>query len=120
MLELHKLQITGDDMKVWNISSADDFLYRSTLFIIPNGTINRFVDAHIEFRLVSEQGRQTGLRIEIDCKNAVASQCEILRKVGRRSGLSRSTFEIHDGEDLKFFPSPAMGQIAAIRSCGFI
>ncbi|MNL15107.1 hypothetical protein D3C87_1360780 [compost metagenome] len=112
MLELHKLQIARNDMKVGNIGAANDLGDRPAFVIVADRAVERFIRADIHFGLVTEESGETGLRIKIDSQNPVTAQCQILRQMRGCRGLTRTAFEIHHGDDLQFLAVATVGQIA--------
>lgn len=83
MLELHKFKIAGDDVQTGDVSRSDDFLDRPAFLIVSKGAVDCFIRPDIKFRLVTEQGREAGLRVKIDRQNTITSKAQVLSKVRR-------------------------------------
>ncbi len=110
VLEFHQLEIARNEMEIWRVGGAHDVGDGARL-LISDRTVDRFALSDVELRLMTEQGGQGGLRIEVDGEHAVASQRHELRQMGRSGGLARAALEIHDGDNLELLARPARRHI---------
>jgi len=60
------------------------------------------------------------LRIQVDREGSTAAHRKILCKMRGCGGLSRATFEIHDGNNLKLLAISAMQQITPVASANLV
>lgn len=112
MLEFHELEIARNEVKIGGIGRSHHLRDRPG-GLVAYGAIECFPFADVQFRLMTEEGGERGLRIEIDRQHPIAAQGEILRKVSGCRRLARTTFEIHDGDDLQLFARSTMRNIFA-------
>ena len=107
-------------MQIGNIGGADDFGDRPLLVVVTDRAIEGFIRADIDFRLVAEQRRHAGLRIEIDGQHPVTAQRQILRHMRRRRRLAGTALEIHHSDDLKRLVAAPMRQVAARTTAALV
>ena len=72
------------------------------------------------FRLMAEEGGQARLRIEIDRKDAISMQCQILGKVSSRCRLTAAALEIHNRDHLQVIVWAASGAVTAVGARALI
>src|SRR5208282_6677106 len=117
VFELVQLEISGDEIEAGEICRPDDLGKRTALVVVADSAVERFVFLDVELRLIAEERGHAGLRIEIDCEHAIAAQREILRQMRADGGLSASSFEICNREDLQVLCRAAVWQIRRPRAC---
>ena len=113
MLELHEFEIARHQIEIGEVAFANE-VFEVAALIVAERAIEGLVFADIEFGLITEQGGEAGLGIEIDGEDPVAVERQILGEVRRRSGLATAALEIDDGNDLKVLGTATPGQISAL------
>jgi hypothetical protein len=120
MLELHEFDVTRDNVEAGKICALDNLGQRAPMVVVSNGSVQSLVWSDVEFRLISVQSGQAGLRIEIDSENSVPPQSEVLRKMRGSRGFSRATLEVNDGDNLQMLALTAMRKIPTLSLTALI
>jgi hypothetical protein len=95
MLELHEFELPWNDVKVRNVGAADDLRHFPAVGVVANGAVDRFILADIKFGLMPKKCREARLRIEVDCKDPVATERKILDEMCGRGGFAATALEVH-------------------------
>ena len=77
---------------------------------MPQNSVNRFIVAHIHFRLGTEHSGQGRLWIEIDREHTIAVKTQIMREVKTGGGLGAPSLEIRDSHYLRCSPERLCGK----------
>ena len=100
-------------MKIGDVSPANDLRNWPRLLIVSDRPVQSLIWTDVKFGLLSKQGRQTCLRIEIDSENTIPMKCKILGQMRGRGGLSAAALEIHYCNDLQLLGPDAVRAITA-------
>ena len=71
MLVFLQFQVAGHEVQPIHIGFADDIGERTALVIVADRAVNCVVALQIQLRLIAEQGRHGGLRVEVDGQHPI-------------------------------------------------
>ena len=119
VLELHEFEVSGNQIQVWDVGLADDLGDRNRIFVADR-IVERAAVKQVKFRLNPVQGRERGLRIKVDRQDTVPLEGQPLSKMRRGGCLARTTFEVHDADNLKMVSSTTTRQVISRLASRFL
>ncbi len=101
MLELHQFEIARDEIEPLDIGLADKVAEGPARVNIAERPVKRLFGLHVQLGHRAEEGRERGLRVEINGEHAVATQRQILARCAEVVVLPEAALEVGEGDDLQ-------------------
>lgn len=113
MLEVLDVDVARDEIQAFEVRLPHELGHRPPLGAVADCAVQRRVLRDVQFGLQAVKGRERGLRIEVQAKDPIAPQREILREMRGRRRLAGSTLEVGDADDLEVFAGRPVAHVAA-------